>query len=444
MAQPLPESMTGDLLDLFQRSVPCTEMAAFDTGHARPLSAWVAAWLMVYQRLRQDAPLSVATAEMALGPTAGRLPDCKRTRDGALSVNTGSYSQARRDLPVAAAERALEMASAAVIADRGLSWDGRRVFLLDGTSLSLGHHPELVEAFPPATNQHGESHWPVIRLVVAHEVGSGLALRPHWGPMYGPEAVSETELARRALDRLGGPAMLIYDRNFGIFSMTCAAVGAGHGVLARMTDKRFASLVRGAAGLGPGQWAVSWRPSRWDLRNNPELPADAVVRGRLVEVILEHEGRAVILRLFTTDMTTSPEALAAWYKRRWSVEGDIKSLKQTLAMERISGRSADIVLGAVAYNLVNEVRRLAAARAGVQPRRLSFARILHLVQVYCGATGSVRSPDDQERRFEKLLKAAGQCRHAVRERFRSYPREVIPRRRRFPERKRGVVNIKSK
>jgi hypothetical protein len=74
----------------------------------------------------------------------------------------------------------------------------------------LGNHPELVEHFPPATNQHGQSHWPVLLLVVVHELGSGLATRPHWGPMYGPNAVSETDLAQRALTQLGGPAMIVY------------------------------------------------------------------------------------------------------------------------------------------------------------------------------------------------------------------------------------------
>ena len=31
----------------------------------------------------------------------------------------------------------------------------------------------------------------IVRMVVLHEVETGLALQPHWGPMYGAEAVSE-------------------------------------------------------------------------------------------------------------------------------------------------------------------------------------------------------------------------------------------------------------
>ena len=41
-----------------------------------------------------------------------------------------------------------------------------RVYLLDGSSLQLEQEPELVQAFPPASNQHGKSHGPVVRLVL--------------------------------------------------------------------------------------------------------------------------------------------------------------------------------------------------------------------------------------------------------------------------------------
>jgi hypothetical protein len=34
-------------------------------------------------------------------------------------------------------------------------FDGRRVFILDGTTIKLPPTPTLKEVFPPATNQHG-------------------------------------------------------------------------------------------------------------------------------------------------------------------------------------------------------------------------------------------------------------------------------------------------
>jgi putative transposase len=439
MAQSSLEQLTANLLDVFEQFVPRSELDEFDTGHARIFSGWIVVWLMVYQRIHKDAPLSSAMAEMLLGVTSRRLPECKRVLDGKISANTGAYSQARSDLPVEAASRAANLVSQTIVENQGPAWKGRHALIFDGTSVSVGHYPELVLQFPPATNQHGQSHWPVIKLVVVHELCSGLAMRPQWGPMYGPNAVSETELAQRSLKELGDPAMIIYDRNFGIFSMTYAAVAGGHDVLTRMTDTRFQSLVTKAKPIGPGQWTLEWCPSRWDRLRSPELPVDALVCGRLIEAYVEPHGKTINLRLFTTDMTSSVEELVALYGRRWSIEGDIRDLKQTLAMDRLSGQSVDIItkeilLGMVAYNLVIQVRRLAGKEAAVEPRRLSFGRILHLVQAFCNGLGSGTTIEEQEERFKKLLKAAGQCRHPRRQRSRSYPREVIPRGRRFPER----------
>ena len=53
------------------------------------------------------------------------------------------------------------------------------------------------------------------------------------------------------LKRLPEGSLLVADRNFGIFAFAHAAVTAGHGVLLRLTRKRFAALLRQAQPAGP-------------------------------------------------------------------------------------------------------------------------------------------------------------------------------------------------
>src|SRR5580693_1579170 len=77
-----------------------------------------------------------------------------------------------------------------------------RVFLLDGSSIRAAHTPELCEVYPPGSNRHGESHWPLLRILVAHDLQTGLAMRPEWGAMHGEEAVSEQGLLETAIERL--------------------------------------------------------------------------------------------------------------------------------------------------------------------------------------------------------------------------------------------------
>ena len=103
------------------------------------------------------------------------------------------------------------------------------------------------------------------------------------------------------------------------------------------------------------------------------------------------------------------------------------------------GRSVEMVrkelsAGLVAYNLVVQVRRLAAARAGVKPRRLSFAGVWSLVKVVLLSVNEWSLPQWLEK-FEWVLRGAAQRKVPDRP-GRSYPRTVIRRARKFPSRPR--------
>jgi hypothetical protein len=435
------------LLDLFRQLLPPDVPNAIDSASATLFTPWLVIWLMVWQRSQGNASLGDAVAEVYLGPTFHELPECKRTREQNISVNTSAYSQARSRLSIAAATDAADRIFTHLSADLAPAWKGRPAYLIDGSSLTLGHHPELVAEFPPAINQHGQSHWPVVRFVVAHELATGLSPRCQWGPMYGPNATSETALAGPLITRLPASALIVYDRNFGIFGMTYAAVRAGHDVVVRMTDTRFRAQTRGMVPTRPGEWVGVWRPSRWDRQSHPELAADAEVSGRFVEIRVMYQGQEWVLLLFTTDLTATHEELAALYRKRWDIETNIKDIKQILDINILFGRSVDMVekemlLGMVAYNLTLQVRRLAGEQAGVPVRELSFSRSLGLMKAF--ARGMIGGSNEQwAERFERLLKGVGRCR-LPRRPNRNYPRELIPRGRGFPEKKRNqVVNKNS-
>jgi hypothetical protein len=435
------------LLDLFRRLLPSDALDDIDPGNTTLFTPWLVTWLMVWQRSQGNTTLGDAVAEIYLGPTSHELPDCKRVRERNISTNTSAYSQARSRLAIEAAAHAADLVFTTLTSDLDPAWKGRNAYLIDGSSLTLEHHPELVERFPPAVNQYGTSHWPVVRFVVAHELSTGFSPRWEYGAMYGPDATSETALAGRLLSRLPAAALLVYDRNFGIFRMTYDAVRAGHDVVVRMTGARFRAVTRGMKPTGPGEWVGVWRPSAWDRRSNPELPADAAASGRFVEIRVMNAGKEVVLLLFTTDLAATHEELAALYRKRWDIESDIRDVKQTLQMHAFSGRGVEMVekemlLGVVAYNLTLQVRRLAGERAGVPARELSFSRTSGLLKAFArGMIGGSRA--QWEARFERLLKGVGGCR-LPRRPGRNYPREVIPRGRSYPQRKREqVVNKKS-
>ena len=91
--------------------------------------------------------------------------------------------------------------------------------------------------------------------------------------MCGPQAVSEATLCRRILERLGPPAVILADRNFGIFSVAYAATQSGHDVVFRLKDDRWERMVAaavpasgawsGGPAAGTGKPTPICRPTPW-------------------------------------------------------------------------------------------------------------------------------------------------------------------------------------
>jgi hypothetical protein len=393
---------------------------------------WVVVWLMVYQRLHANASLSDAVGE--LFRLKEHLPPNRRITEETLSTNTGAYSQARSRLDPEVAEAVSDRVFQTLMEGSSPAWEGRRVFLLDGTTSALASVPRLRQEFPPATNQHRRSPWPILHWAVAHELSSACATRPEIGAKYGPEAVSEVTLAIRLLPRLPPHSVTLADRNFGVFAFFHPAQAAGHEVVTRLTEARFRALVRHACPLEAGRWELRWRPSAAERRKYPELSAEACVNVELHEVqVTTSEGTPLTLFLVTT-LKTSGQKLAELYGLRFNVETDIRNVKVVLRMDELRGQSRsmlrkEVALGMVAYNLVIQIRRLAAKQAGLEPRRLSFSGSWSLVKVIL-LQPAPWTADEFLRNFRQVLRGCAQRKIPNRP-GRKYPRQVLRRSRKY-------------
>ena len=415
----------------------CTLLDATAINARQPLgpsaiyTSWVVIWLLVFQRIHGNTSLQNAVTE--LHRSVESLPSNKRTRDGTVSYNTSSYSRARTRLKTEVTEFVADHVFDTLAAASPTSFGKRRVFIMDGTTVTLPNAPELTKAFPPAVSPKNQSVWPVCSLVLANELASGCAIRPESGAMYGENRVSELELAIRLLPRIPAKSLLMADRNFGVFAFTFHAKEAGHDVLTRLTRPRFQAWVKNAKRVRPGLWKKVWTPSANDRKTHPDLPTDAKVTVWLREVIVSE----TLTLLFSSTMAGPNAPLAELYRRRVDIETDIRDLKKTLKMDELECRTVamvekEIAMGMVAYNLVMQVRRLAATRAKVKPRRLSFTAVLVLVKVLLlGDNGW--SLEEWQGNFERVLKLAGTAKIPDRP-GRSYPRARHKRGSKYPNR----------
>ena len=364
------------------------------------------------QRLQGAAPLEAVVLDLLHDLPAGFWPNpCKRVRDWhqsgkSVSGNTAAYNQARQKLPLPVVEQSCDRIFGQLMERMAPNCPpgSRCAFLLDGSSLRLAHSPAVARQFPPASNQHGESHWPVLRVLVAHDLQTGLAMRPHWGPMYGPDAVSEQGLLETAIGRLPAGATVIGDSNFGVFSVAWTATQKGYPVLLRLTSLR-ASRLAGEAPKDETDCEIVWKPSRADRKAHPELPPDACVKGRLIvrQVQPDNGAAPFLLALFTT-LPMPVKEIQELYGKRWNIETDLRTLKSRLRMDQLSCATPEmaakeIEMAIAAYNLVRAVVGLAAQQSGLPPRNYSFTRAARIVESFAPKIASADSEQEAQTAF---------------------------------------------
>jgi len=400
-----------------------------ELGPAAVYKTSVVLWLMLFQRLNPKS--SLVDAVLHFVETApDELKTNKRLREGSLSTKSGSYSDARHRLSLKAALWFEERVSSSIVNSTAPSFNGMRVFLIDGTTFTLAPVAELQKQYPPASNQHGQGVWPIAYVVLAHELSSGAALPPEIGAMYGPDAVSETRLAQSLMMRLPPSSIVMADAGYGIYSTAHHAHRNGHKFVLRLKKDRFnrirktAELVSSTA--NSKSYRVKWTPSPKERATNPELPLDCVLPAMIHELKIG-EGSLYIVE----DVGASTKQLRDLYWQRNDIEVDIRNIKLVIGTEEIRAQSKEMflkefALSMVAYNLTTQLRREAAKIGKCEPRELSFTGVWsvyrHMLQGI-----EVSDPNQWPERLDRALRYASQQKLPKRP-GRSYPREAYARR----------------
>lgn len=437
-----------DVWSLFQRLLPLSFFwAVLGQAHVRENNrvyhSGVVVWLMICQRLMVRGTLESAVLELVSELPASFWPyPCKRLEKAMqpggsrLSKETGAYNKARQELSLSVVEQCCDQASRLLI-DQTVTAGQRQAYFFDGTTVRMPHKGDVVKTYPPTRNQHGETHWPSLRLLVAHDLYSGVAMRPAWGPVNGPEAVSEQSLLEQVIERLPERSVVVGDANFGVFSVAYTAQQSNHPVVLRLTEARAKHLI-GALQDGTDR-AICWTPSREDRRTHPELSAEACVWGRVIvrRVQPSNGADAFLLPLFAT-VEDAVEAVVGLYGERWNIEVDLRSLKEELRLEQLTCTSVEMVakeidVAMLAYNLVRAVMWLTAEKAGLKPRAFSFTQVKNVLDAFLPRILADGDEHSREKRYEDMQYYLGQCRLRRRQRS-SYPRAVWPKPKAYPAR----------
>jgi hypothetical protein len=382
---------------------------------------------LVLQRLEGGLTLKQTVKRMIDEHRDMLRSDNRRVEEGTLSENASAYDQARRSLPLQRIADFCSLVCNQLAKLCGNGFDGKRVYLLDGTTISLPPTKELAERFPTAKNQHGESAWPIMSLLVAHELDSSCCLVPQIGTMYGSKATSEIKLMKELVaDTVPKDSIVIGDSGFGVFAAAYHCRKNSQQFVFSLTKQRFRSHLKTATLIDEGKgfktYEMAWKPSPKELKNHSEIPSGVSVHVFIHQLELDNGNTLEVI----TDVPYDAISIGALYQHRYDCEFDIRDFKVTMNTENMRARTCDTIMkelygSVIAYNLVLQFRRDAASRCGLKPRRLSFSDVwLDFRHDLLGKTAS--SLEQWQLLYARALASAAQRVLPDRRGKRSYPR----------------------
>lgn len=310
-------------------------------------------------------------------------------------------------------------------------WRGRRVWIVDGSSVSMPDTPELQRDFPQPSAQKPGCGFPIAQFVALFCWSTGAvldvivdSLRPH-----------ELTLFRTLWHHFQPGDVALADRAYGVYVDMARLLQRGVFCVFRLHQRRSVDWRRGRR-LGRGDRLVTLRrPEQWkpslglSRRAFRRLPKTLPVR--LVRVLRNQPGsrtREIIIVTTLTDPVEVPaDAIRELYRDRWTAELNLRKLKTALKMEVLRGESPDVVrkeiaMHLVVYNLICLLMWHAAVEHGRDLRRLSFTGTLHRLRAAATLWILVDNPQRGASLIRYLLESIADDRVPYR------PNRVEPRR----------------
>jgi hypothetical protein len=359
-------------------------------------------WGFLSQVLSEDHSCRDAVSRVIAHRAAGGLALC--------SPNTASYCNARARLPTGVL-RALARRTAEELQDglsEGWKWNGRNVFIADGSHVSMPDTPENQASYPQPEAQKPGIGFPLARLVVLLSLATGachdLAMAPYAG-----KGTGETTLLRQMYDPLEPGDVILADALFDDYFIACELRRRGVELVARAQYQRVGTWT---VQSGPDGEVIVWRrpnkPHGMMGEQYRTYPTSLVMRQVSVDA-RDRDNRVEQFKVITTILDESIDGgqIGDLYHRRWEGEVDVRSIKSTMKMDVLRCKTPEMVRKEIwahllAYNLLRTVMAVAAAESGAEPRKISFKGAKQAVTAFAPKIEAAR-PEERARLIDVML-----------------------------------------
>jgi hypothetical protein len=346
----------------------------------------VTLWVFLGQVLSADHSCRAAVARLIAHRLSRGEESC--------SSKTGAYCQARQRLPekffsavTCLVGRALDST-----ADPKWLWKGHRVYMFDGTIVSMPDTPENQEAYPQPYNQKRGLGFPIARIGAITSLSCGAIVNLGFC-RYAGKGQGEVSLLRRLWDILQPGDVLLGDRLMSNWLSIVMLKERGFELVSRLNKAHRRADFRKGVRLGKDDHIVCWRKPT-SIRS-----VDRKIYNRLPEFVTVRETRIrvkqpgfrtksiVVVTTFLDPKQTTKEDLARLYRARWNNELDLRSIKSTMQMDILRCKTPEFVHKEVwthilAYNLIRTIMAQAAAKHDIEPRTISFKGALQTLEAF--------------------------------------------------------------
>jgi hypothetical protein len=359
-------------------------------------------WGFLSQVLSDDHSCRDAVSRVIAHRAASGLEPC--------SPNTASYCNARGRIPTAVlcdlAKRTAGELQAGI--PERWKWNGRRVFIADGSHVSMPDTPQNQASYPQPEAQQPGVGFPLARLTVLLSLATGachdLAIAAYAG-----KGTGETTLLRQMYGTLEPGDVLLADALFDNYFIACELRQRGIELVARAQYQRVGTRT---VQSGPDGDVIVWeRPNKpHGMKGEQYRTYPKTLRMRQVSVdARDKENRVEQFKVITTILDASIDGgqIGDLYERRWDGEVDIRSIKSTMKMDILRCKTPEMVRKEIwahllAYNLLRTVMAVAAAESGTEPRKVSFKGAKQAVTAFAPKIEAAR-PEDRARLIDAML-----------------------------------------
>jgi hypothetical protein len=347
---------------------------------------WLTFWAFFWQALSPDHSCRAAVKRIAAWMARrGQTID---------DEDTGPYCKARARLPESVPFRLMRSLGHKRHDEAPAEWlwCGRRVKVVDGTTVSMPDTADNQREYPQSPSQRPGLGFPIARLVVVFCLATGCVLEAAMGRYQGKQT-GENALFRRTWEGgLSAGDVSLGDRYYGSYFDLALLKRRGADSVCRLHQLRVADFRRGRR-LGKEDHVETWaRPARpgWMVGSTyeevPETMEVRVVRIRVAIRGFRTRVLDVVTTLLDADVYTKKD-LGNLYRRRWEAELHLRSIKVVLGLDVLRCKAPEMVrkelwMGLLGYNVIRATMAAAAKAHGQMPHRVSFKGALQTVLAF--------------------------------------------------------------